>query len=132
MGGEATSCPVSASRPSREGCGQQSIPGTSLVVQWLGFHPPLQGVHFQSLVGELESHTPWTPKRACCKYRSPGTATRETPEQGNWGKPTCSNEDSAHPKYTQVLDGRHPWDCHQVVAGWVGARQSQGVGPCSL
>ena len=58
MGGEATSCPVSASRPSREGCGQQSIPGTSLVVQWLGFHPPLQGVHFQSLVGELESHTP--------------------------------------------------------------------------
>ena len=37
---------------------QQSIPGTSLVVQWLGFHPPLQGVCFQSLVGDLESHMP--------------------------------------------------------------------------
>ena len=37
---------------------QQSIPGTSLVVQWLGFHPPLQGVRFQSLVGKPESHMP--------------------------------------------------------------------------
>ena len=37
---------------------QQSIPGTSLVVQWLGFHPPLQGVRFQPPVRELESHMP--------------------------------------------------------------------------
>ena len=30
--------------------------GTSLVVQWLRIHPPMQGVRVQSLVGELRSH----------------------------------------------------------------------------
>ena len=30
--------------------------GTSLAVQWLGLHLPMQGVLIQSLVGELRSH----------------------------------------------------------------------------
>ena len=34
-------------------------PGTSLGVQWLGFHLPMQGVGIQSLVRELKSHLPW-------------------------------------------------------------------------
>ena len=32
--------------------------GTSLVVQWLRFSLPLQGVQVRSLVGELRSHMP--------------------------------------------------------------------------
>ena len=32
--------------------------GTSLAVQWLGLHLPIQGVLVQSLVGELRSHMP--------------------------------------------------------------------------
>ena len=35
-----------------------SPPGTSLVVQWLRLHFPIQGVQVQSLVGELRSHKP--------------------------------------------------------------------------
>ena len=31
---------------------------TSLVVQWLRLHLPVQGVQVQSLVGELRSHMP--------------------------------------------------------------------------
>ena len=36
--------------------------GTSLVVQGLTFHLPLQGVKVQSLVGELRSHMPFGQK----------------------------------------------------------------------
>ena len=32
--------------------------GTSLVVQWLRLHLPMQGVWVQSLVAELRSHMP--------------------------------------------------------------------------
>ena len=32
--------------------------GTSLVVQWIRLHLPMQGVRVQSLVGELRSHVP--------------------------------------------------------------------------
>ena len=31
---------------------------TSLAVQWLRLHFPMQGVRIQSLVGELRSHMP--------------------------------------------------------------------------
>ncbi|XP_059752342.1 D-aminoacyl-tRNA deacylase 1 isoform X2 [Balaenoptera ricei] len=34
------------------------LPGTSLVVQWLRIHLPVQGTRVQSLVGELRSHVP--------------------------------------------------------------------------
>ena len=33
--------------------------GTSLVVQWLRNHLPMQGMQVQSLVGELRSHMLW-------------------------------------------------------------------------
>ena len=33
--------------------------GTSLVVQWLRIHLPMQGTQVRSLVGEVKSHTPW-------------------------------------------------------------------------
>ena len=36
--------------------------GTSLMVQWLRFHPPMQGVQVQSLVRKLRSHMPWDQK----------------------------------------------------------------------
>ena len=32
--------------------------GTSLAVQWLKLHPPMQGVWVQSLVEEVRSHVP--------------------------------------------------------------------------
>ena len=33
-----------------------TVQGTSLVVQWLRLHLPMQGAWVQSLVGELRSH----------------------------------------------------------------------------
>ena len=36
--------------------------GTSLAVQWLRLHLPMQGVQVGSLVGELRSHMPWGQK----------------------------------------------------------------------
>lgn len=51
-------CPVSASRPSREACGQQSTPGTSWWSSGWDFTRHCRECIFQSLVGELESHTP--------------------------------------------------------------------------
>ena len=33
--------------------------GTSLVVQWLGIHLPMEGMWVQSLVGDLRYHMPW-------------------------------------------------------------------------
>ena len=54
-------------------CQEKRLSGTSLVVQWLRIHPPMQGVQVESLVGELRCHmcvcvfscvrffmTPWT------------------------------------------------------------------------
>ena len=38
--------------------GIKVITGTSLVVQWLRIHLPMQGTWVQSLVGELRSHKP--------------------------------------------------------------------------
>ena len=40
---------------------QRTAHGTSLAVQWLGLHPPIQGMWDQSLVGELISHMPHSP-----------------------------------------------------------------------
>ena len=37
-----------------------NILGTSLAVQWLTLHLPMQGVQGGSLVGELRSHMPWS------------------------------------------------------------------------
>jgi len=37
--------------------------GTSLAVQWLRLHLPMQGVWVQSLVRELRSHMPEKQKR---------------------------------------------------------------------
>ena len=36
--------------------------GTSLVVQWLRLHLPMQGVPVQSLVGKLRFHMTWGQK----------------------------------------------------------------------
>ena len=36
--------------------------GVSLVVRWLGLSLTMQGVHVQSLVGELRSHMPHSQK----------------------------------------------------------------------
>ena len=36
--------------------------GTSLVIQWLRLHLPMQGVWIWSLVGELRSHMSWSQK----------------------------------------------------------------------
>ena len=38
--------------------------GTSLVVQWLRIHLPMQGTRVRSRVGELRSHMPWATKPA--------------------------------------------------------------------
>ena len=35
---------------------------TSLVVQWLRPHPPMQGVQVRTLVGKLRSHVPHSQK----------------------------------------------------------------------
>ena len=50
--------------------------GTSLAVQWLKIHLPMQGMWVQSLVGELRSHIPGatnlcaaTAEPACCNNR---------------------------------------------------------------
>ena len=40
----------------------RSISGTSLVIQWLGLHLPMQGVWVQSLIWELRSHVPHVQK----------------------------------------------------------------------
>ena len=57
--------PRNPPRP-REGCWSSILkrpPGvTSLEVQWLRFHLPMQGVQVWSLVRELWSHTPWGQK----------------------------------------------------------------------
>ena len=38
---------------------KKHIRGTSLVVQWLRIHLPMQGTQFAFLVGEVRSHMPW-------------------------------------------------------------------------
>ena len=47
--------------------------GTSLVVQWLTIHLPVQGIQVRSLVQELRSHMLWSNKPMCRNYWSPGT-----------------------------------------------------------
>ena len=37
-------------------CKEIVVIGTSLVIQWLAIHLPMQGTQVQSLVGELRSH----------------------------------------------------------------------------
>ena len=44
-------------------CFKMRDPGTSLAVQRLRLHLPMQGVRVQSLVRELRSHMPWGQKK---------------------------------------------------------------------
>ena len=37
---------------------ERAMIGTSLVVQWLRIHLPMQGTWVRSLIGELRSHMP--------------------------------------------------------------------------
>ena len=50
--------------------------GTSLVVQWLRIHLPMQGTGVRSMVGELRSHMP------CGQLLSPQTTARIYATQG--------------------------------------------------
>ena len=61
-------CQPGASAPGKPHC--KSFSGTSLVVQWLRIHFPMQGTWVQSLPWEdLIYHR--ATKLMCCNYRSP-------------------------------------------------------------
>ena len=98
--------------------------GTSLVVQWLRIHLPIQGTQVRSLVQELRSHMPqynWAPESqlpspahlepVLLNKRSPHN---EKPVHPSWRNPAHSNKDTVLPKikikklsiYRQVDRGR--------------------------
>lgn len=47
----------------------KKISGTTLVVQWLEFHRPMQGVQVQSLASKLRSHKPMAKPIQYCKVK---------------------------------------------------------------
>ena len=51
--------------------------GTSLVVQWLRIHFPMQGTQVRSLVRELRSYMPWGSKACKPQRLSPLPSSRE-------------------------------------------------------
>ena len=73
--------------------------GTSLVVQWLRIHLPVQGTWVLSLIGELRSHMPLE-------------------------KPTCHNEDQKKvgggariAKIPKVGEKKRNWNFHALLVG---------------
>jgi len=65
----------------------RSISGTSLVVQWLRLHLPMQGLWLQSLVWELRSHGPHVQRT---KAKSRSNIGRNTIKTSKWSVPKKS------------------------------------------
>ena len=69
------------------------LSGTSLVVQWLRIHLPMQGTWVRSLVGELRSHMPWGNEAHMSPLLSPHAL-----------EPACHNERSCVKKKKKKKD----------------------------
>ena len=74
------------------------VRGTSLVVQWLRIHLPMQGTWVQSLVEELRSHMPRGGKAHMLQWRAHRTQPR--PRQ---------NEELVQPKVYQSINQFPVW-----------------------
>ena len=74
------------------------VRGTSLVVQWLRIHLPMQGTWVQSLVKKLRSHMPWGGKVRMLQRRAHRTQPRPR-----------KNEDLVQPKVNQSTDKFPVW-----------------------
>ena len=74
------------------------VRGTSLVVQWLRIHLPMQGTWVQSLVKRLRSHMPWGGKARMLQRRAHRTQPRPR-----------KNEDLVQPKVNRSTDKFPVW-----------------------
>ena len=112
---------ISAASYLSKGAASRDVAWTSLMVQWMGIHLPIQGTQVQSLVWEdstcvgatkahvpqllspraatAEAHTPWSPRpriREAAAMRSLCTTMKSSPAH-TYSKPSRSNEDPEQP-----------------------------------